>query len=82
VPVYAFVNISSLCEAGVGGRNFDLKTENRICASFEGGETSQVPNVGLEELLIDAIFSSHREGMAHRFDVQSFRIYVRVTNIC
>jgi hypothetical protein len=80
--VYAFVNISSLWEAGVGGRNFDLKTENIICASFEGGETSQVSNVGLEELLIDAIFSSQREGMAHRFDVQSFRIYVRVTNIC
>jgi hypothetical protein len=53
----------------------------RICASFEGGETSQVPNVGLEELLIDAIFSSHQKGMSHRFNVQSFLIYIRVTNV-
>jgi hypothetical protein len=28
VPAYAFVNVSSLCEKGVGGRNFDPKTEN------------------------------------------------------
>jgi hypothetical protein len=53
-----------------------------ICASFEEGEISQVPNVGLEELLIDAIFFSHQEGMAHYFDVPSFLIYVRVINVC
>jgi hypothetical protein len=29
-----------------------------------------VPNMGLEELLMDAIFSFHYEGMARRFEVQ------------
>ena len=40
-----------------------------------------MPNVDLEELLIGAIFSSHREGMAHRFDVPSFLIYVCVVSV-
>lgn len=41
---------------------------------------SQVPNVGLKELLIEAIVSSHQEGMAHCFGVPSFLIYVRLIN--
>jgi len=52
-----------------------------ICASFEEGEISQVPNVGLEELLIDSIFS-YQEDMAHYFDAPSFLIYVRVISVC
>ena len=70
----------AVTEIGIDGRNFDPE-DREFVRCFEAGETSQVLDKCLEELLLDSVSSFHQEEMANHFDVLSFVVYVHVTKI-